>query len=79
MDIADVIEEPDVGEYILKSGEHPSVEEIDGKTMATELVEAGSDPGFFRLDADGNTEDELWEEPRITLGLDSSANPLNDD
>jgi hypothetical protein len=34
-----------------------NTEQLTGKQMATALTEAGSEPGFFQLDDDGNKED----------------------
>jgi hypothetical protein len=37
-----------------------SSEEVNGKTMADLLMKQGSEPGFFKLDEQGNDTDEDW-------------------
>ena len=41
------------------------IEELSGKQMADALVAAGSEPGFFMLDADGKL---LEDDPCADLG-----------
>ena len=56
-DLKDALEEAESGSY---SGDVKRQEmvEVDGETMAKLLVYQRSDPGFFRLDIDGEDDEE---------------------
>lgn len=49
-----ILIECDRGDYVL-AGVTEQEEDLTGKQMADALLKAGSDPGFFQLDAEGNT------------------------
>ena len=56
-DIGYIIESCDTGDCVLHSTEFDE-KSISNKQMADALYEAGSEPGFFRLDDEGNMEDD---------------------
>lgn len=53
MDTSAVIHECDEGAYVMAASEQVSVE-LSGAEMAQALTAAGSEPGFFQLDDEGN-------------------------
>ena len=56
--LADIAREAYEGRYVgYLRGESDEVL-LNGAAMAGELLDAGSDPGFFELDAEGNDHDE---------------------
>ena len=61
MSLRDVMREADDGEFVAQTGDYISTE-ITSKQAADALYEMGSEPGFFRLDANGKHEDDS-EEP----------------
>ena len=57
VDLHDLARQVDEGDWVLHSQEG-SQEQVTPQKMAELLGDAGSEPGFFRLDDDGNdTED----------------------
>ena len=54
--LLNVLREADTGEYVAHR-EDTTVEELTGKQMADELHKAGSEPGFFMLNDEGEEAD----------------------
>lgn len=52
MELEDVLDEADTGDFVAYVSD-PEQRTIDGPTCAKLLIEYGSDPEFFNLDADG--------------------------
>lgn len=58
LDVPSVVEACDTGDCVLASDEASS-ETLTGKEMAAALYAAGSEPGFFMLDDEGNHDGSL--------------------
>lgn len=52
-DLEWILTECDLGDYVL-ADENYKEKRLTGKQMANALIAAGSEPGFFRLDENGN-------------------------
>lgn len=52
-DIGTIVSNCDEGDCVMASAE-VGRSQIDGESMARALTAAGSEPGFFQLDAEGN-------------------------
>ena len=58
MPIADILWECNEGKYVADPNKETlTPQKLSGKEMADALIEAGSDPGFFMLDDEGDPVD----------------------